>query len=190
MTGQRGIRPMQPALPADQYLKSHRLGVVPPHFSRHAAEVFETSNHAFQNGFRTLCRQRYDKRVVRIRPHQNQNRHATAAIGEIDVDLAEIRLHALPRIVGQRYERLTLSLTTLGHVTPHRVVFAPIPFGFQPLEDPHRRVALFRRRLLVCRENLVDQINELAQLRAMLILPLRIRHRLSIALENCSNLPA
>jgi hypothetical protein len=78
----------------------------------------------------------------------------------------------------------------LGHVTSHRVVAALILLGLQPLEDPHRRVTLLPRRLLVGRENLVDETNELAQLRVMLILPLGIRRRLTIPPENCPNLSA
>jgi len=78
----------------------------------------------------------------------------------------------------------------LGNVTSHRVVAPLILLGLQPLEDPHRRVTLFRRRLLVCRENLIDETNELAQLQVMRILPLGIRRRLAIPLENCPNLSA
>ena len=106
------------------------------------------------------------------------------------MDLAKIRLQALARIVDQRYERLKLPLATLRHVTSHGVVAALIILDFQPLEDPHRRVTLFRRRLLVRREYLVDEANELTQLRITLILPLRIRRRFTVTLENCPNLSA
>jgi len=106
------------------------------------------------------------------------------------MDLAKIRLQTLARIVDQRNERLTLPLAVPGHVTSHRVVAALIPFAFQPLEYPHRRVTLLRRLLLVCRENLVDQTNELTQLGAVLFLPRRIRRRLTIPPESCPNLSA
>lgn len=106
-----------------------------------------------------------------MRPHQNQDRNGPTALGEIDVDLAEIRFHPLARIVRQRNERLSLALTPLGHVTSHRVVAALIPLGFQPLEDPHRRVALLRRRLFIIGENLFDNAQILSQPAVMLPLP-------------------
>jgi hypothetical protein len=189
MTGQRGITRMEPPLPAAQQGQGHRLRVVPPHFSRHAAEVLEAPNHAFQNRFRTLRRQGHGKGSVRIRPHQNQHRYGPTALGEIDVDLPKIRFHSLPRIVDQRNERLPFPPAKLRHVTSHRVVAAPIPLGFQPLEDPHRRVTLLRRRLLIRRENLLDHAEKLSQPAVMLPLPLGIPLRLSVTPENLADLP-
>ncbi|MDK1039652.1 MAG: hypothetical protein QGD91_12205 [Actinomycetota bacterium] len=189
-TRQGRVTLVQPAFTADQQFRGNRFGIVPPDFSRHATKILEATNHPFEDRFSTLGRQGHRKRVVRVRPDKNQDRNGTATLGKIDVDLAEIRFHPLARIMAERNERLTLALTTLGHVTSHRVVAALIFLGFQPLEDPHRRVALFRRRLLVGRENLVDEANELAQLGKMLILPPRIRRRLTIPLENGSNLSA
>jgi hypothetical protein len=189
MTGQRGITRMEPPLAAAQQGQGHCLRVVPPHFSRHAAEVLEAPNHPLQNRFRTLRRQGHGKGSVRIRPHQNQHRYGTTALGEIDVDLPKIRFHTLPRIVDQRNERLPLSPTNLRHVTPYRIVAALIPLPLQPLEDPHRRVTLLRRRLLIRGENLLDHTEKSSQPAVMLTLP-RITLRLSVTPENLANLPS
>jgi hypothetical protein len=188
MTGQRGITRMEPPLAAGQQGQGHRLRVVPPHFSRHAAEVLEAPNHAFQNRFRTLRRQGYGKGSVRIRPHQNQHRYSPTALGEIDVDLPKIRFHTLARIVDQRNERLPFPPAKLRHVTSYRVIAAPIPLGFQPLEDPHRRVTLLRRRLLIRGKNLLDHTEKLSQPAVMLTLP-RITLRLAVTPKNLADLP-
>jgi hypothetical protein len=186
---QRRITRMQPTLATGQQFRGHRLGIVPPDFSRHTTEILEAADHPFENRFRSLRRQRYGKRAVRVRPDQNQHPHGQPALGKIHVDLSEIGLQTLSRIVRQRDERLSLLPTTLRHVTPHCIVAAFVPLARQSLEDPHCRVALFPRRLVVCRENLVDEAKELPQLPVMLTLPLRIRRRLTIPLENCPNLP-
>ena len=189
MTGQRGITRMKPPLAAAQQGQGHRLRVVPPHFSRHAAEVLEAPYHTFQNRFRTLRRQGYGKGSIRIRPHQNQHRYGPTALGEIDVDLPKIRFHTLARIVDQRNERLPLPPAKLRHVASHRVVAAPIPLPLQPLEDPHRRVTLLRRRLLIRGENLLDHTEEFSQPPIMLTFP-RIPLRLSVTPENLADLPS
>ena len=190
VTRQRSITRMQPALATDQQFRDNRLRVVPPDFSRHATKILQAANNPLEDRFGSLGRQGQRKRVVRVRPHQDQHPNGPPALGKIDIDLAKIRFHALARIVEQRNERLTFPLPTLRHVTPHCVVAAPIPLGLQTLEDPHRRVTLLRRRLLVCRKNLVDETNELAQLRVMLVPPLPIRPRLTAPLENRPNLLA
>jgi len=188
MTGQRGITRMQPTLSARQQGQSHRLRVVPPDFSRHAPEVLEASNHALQNGFRTLRRQSHGKRGVRVRPHQDQHRNGPTALGEIHVDLPKIRFHPLARIVHERNERLSLPPATLGHVASHRVVAALISLGFQPLEDPHRRVTLLPRRRLVLGEDRFDNAQILPQPAVMLALP-GIPLRLPVTPDNLANFP-
>ena len=187
MTGQRRITRMQPTLSARQQGQSHRLRVVPPDFPRYAAEVLEASNHPLQNGFRTLRRQGHGKRGGRVRPHQDQHPNGSTALGEIDVDLAEVRFHPLARIVRQRNERLTLPPATLGHVPSHRIVAALIPLGFQPLEDPHRRVTLLPRRRFILREDRSDNAQIRPQPAVMLPLP-GIPLRLPVAPDNLTDL--
>jgi len=188
VAGQRGVVRLQTTLSARQYIQSHRLRVVPPDLSRHVPEVVEAPRHAFENGFRALRWQRHRERIVRIRPDQDQHRNGPTAIRKVDVNLAEIGLDALARIVAERNERLAFSLATLGHVAPHGVVAALILLVLESLENPHRRVALLRRLVLIGRENLVDRDQIISQL--LVMLPLTgVPLRLAVAVENLANLP-
>jgi len=186
---QRRVTRMQPTLPTRQQFRGYRLRIVPPHFSRHTTEILETADHPFENRFGSLGRQRYRKRTVRVRPDQNQDPNGQPALGKVHVDLSKIGLQTLPWIVRQRDERLSLLPTTFRHVASNRIVAPFVPLALQSLEDPHRRVALLWRRRVIGRENLVDKAKERPQLRVVLSLPLQIRRRLTIPLENGPNLP-
>jgi len=189
MAGQRRIARMDLAVATDQQLQRHGFRVVPPDLAWDAAEILEPLNHPFQNGFHTLGRQRDRKRTVRVRPHQNQNRNRTTPLGEIDVDLPEVGLQPLARIMRQRNERFPLTLPALPDIAPHGVVAALIPLASQTPEDLHHRMTLLRRRLLVRGEDLVDPLQIPGQRAVMLPLPWGIPLRLAVAAQNLTDLP-
>jgi len=150
--------------------------------------VIEASRHAFEDGLRTLRGQRHGERIVRVRPDQDQDRNGSTSFGEIDVNLAEIRLDALARIMRQRNERLAMTFAMLGHIASHGVVAALVLLVLEPLEDPHRRVTLLGRLVFIGRQDLVDRGQMIAQLAVMLPLT-GIRLRLPVAVEHLANLP-
>ena len=73
------------------------LGVVPPNLLGHGPEELEGRDHPFEDRLGALEGQRQDEGSVRVGPGRDQERHEPAAVGEIDVDVAEIGLEALAR---------------------------------------------------------------------------------------------
>jgi hypothetical protein len=106
VTAQRQVAFIEAPLATCEQLRCHRLGIVPPHFPRHTAEELEALHQAVPNGLSPLRRQGHCERTVRVRPSEQQHRHLASALGEVRVDVAEVRFETLARIVVQRDERL------------------------------------------------------------------------------------
>ncbi len=181
--------PVHLALAAAQQSNRHGLRVVPPDFSWHAVKEFEGLHHAFQNRFGPFRRQSDRKRRVRVRPDQNQHRNLSPPVGEVDVNLAEVRFQPLAGIVIQRDKRLAFIDPMLLDEPANRVVSAFVGvFVPQPLEDSHRGMPLLRRGRLVLGQNPPNQIMKRPQLRYRLTLPLPIRPWLARTTQNFANL--
>lgn len=180
VAGQRCVTWIQLPLAAHQQRLSDRLRVVPPDFPGHTPEELERLRHAFQNRLRPLRRQSNRKRSVRVRPHQDQHADLPPTVREVDRDLAEVCFDPLARSMVQRDERLLLRPAMPLHKPPHRVVPAGVALVTQPLEDPHRRVTLLRRLVLIVPENRQNPLVKRTQLRSRLRLPPRIRPRLGL----------
>lgn len=148
---------MQLPLPAAEDRRRHSLGIVPPNFTRHAAEEFEPLHHAFQDRFGSLARQSDGERAIRVRPNQHEHWYLLTPIGKIDVDVAEVRFQPLARITHQRDKRLDVLPLGLADITAHGIVTAAITMLVpQPLEDAPIGVSLLGRRLLIVGKNLLD----------------------------------
>jgi hypothetical protein len=89
-----------------------------------------------------------------------------STLGEVDPDVAEVRLQPLARIVVQRDEGLLPASPPLADVPSYLIVAALVAFLDQPSEDLRGLVPLLPRSLLVRRQDLVDQRLESAQLRS------------------------
>jgi len=109
-------------------------------------EKLKRLNHAFQNRFGAFRRQRDRKRCVGIRPDQNQHRNLSPSVGEIDINLAEVRFQPLAGIVIQRDECFAFIDAVVPNESTNRVVATGIAVLVpQPFKNPHRRMPLFGR---------------------------------------------
>jgi hypothetical protein len=157
VAGQGLITLVQLPLSADQDVPHHRFGIVPPHFTRHAAKEGEALDHAVQDRLGTLAGQGDGKRAVRVSPGEQQDRNLATAIGERHVDMPEVRLQALARVVVQGNEGLTLLALLAGDVPPHAVVAAAVVvLGSQTAKDPGSGVPLLGRSLFIGAQDSVD----------------------------------
>ena len=102
VTGQGLVALVEPAVAAGPQLRRHGLGVVPPEFVRHAAEKGEGFDQAVEDGLGALGRQSDGEGTIGISPGDEQDRDEPATLGEIDVNVAEIRFEALTGIVIER----------------------------------------------------------------------------------------
>ena len=132
-------------------------GVVPPDLLGHGAEELEGRDHAFEDGLGALEGQGQDEGGVGVGPGRDQERHEPAAVGEVDVDVAEIGLEALAREMAQGDERLLMPPSVLADVA----LDLGIPAGVAVLvaeapEDLGGGVPLLGRCGLVVDEDLVD----------------------------------
>jgi len=131
----------------------------------------ERLHHAFQNRFGSFGRQSDRKGCVGIRPHQNQHRDLSPPVGEIDINLAEVRFQPLTGFVIEWDERFALIDSMLPNESANRVVTAGIAVLIpQPFKDPHRRMPLFWRLRLVVGENLSYPLMKRSQLGSRLSL--------------------
>jgi hypothetical protein len=148
---------MQLPLPAAVNCRRHGLGIVPPNFARHTAKEREALHHAFQDCFGPLTRQGDGERIIRIRPCQHEHRQLLAALGKVNIDVAEVRLQPLAWIVRQRDKRFGVLPLRFANVTAHGIIAALITVLItQPFEEAAARVPLLGRRLFIVGENLLE----------------------------------
>ncbi len=123
----QGLPPLvQLPLPTGEDRRGDRLGIIPPQFPGCAAEERQGLDRAVQDRLGLFARQRDHERGVRIGPGHQQDRNLAPAFWEVDPDMAEVALGALPRLVGERQERLAAPAATGGHVPPHLVIAAGV----------------------------------------------------------------
>ena len=137
-------------LPANEQVRHDGLGVVPPQLARHATEERERFDQAVQDGLGAFGRQCDGEGTVGIGPGRQQHGHLPATIRKIYVDVAEVTLQALTRIVIERDERLTLGAPFAKEVLPDALIAAGVSvLVAQAPEYLGNRVPLFARRFLV-----------------------------------------
>lgn len=189
MARQGRVAPIHFSVTTTQQSSRDSRRVVPPDFSRHPSEELEGLHHAFEDRFGSFRRQSDRERCVGMRPHQNQYRNLSSPLGEVDVNLAEIRFQPLAGIVIQRDERFAFVVAMLLDESADRVVTARIAVLVpQPFEDPHRRMPLLRRLRLVVGEDLQNPLMTRTQAGRDLLPPPRILPRFSGAPQNLAHL--
>jgi hypothetical protein len=154
---QRLVTLVQAAFATDEQLRRQRLGIVPPQLVGHAAEKGEGFNQAVQDGLGLLAGQGQGEGAVRVGPGRHQDRNQLPAVGEIDVDVAEVALQPLASIVVQRDKGLALPHALGQQVAPHPLVRAAVGmFVTEAAKDFGGGVALLARRLFIVFEDGVD----------------------------------
>src|SRR5438270_10390748 len=94
-------------------------------------------------------------------PDDDQERDRAPTVGEVDVDVSEVRLEAAPRGMGQRDEGGARSLPMRGNIAPHRGVGAEKALlVLEPPVDLRGGVPLLGRGVAVVAEDLVDDRRE------------------------------
>ena len=83
---------------------------------RHAAKESERLSHAVQDRLGAFGRQGDGERTIRPRPGRYQHRHLPTAFGKINVDVAEVALQTLTRIVVQGNEHFAALLGATAHI--------------------------------------------------------------------------
>jgi len=158
VTGQSLVAFVEPACPTGQEVRRDGAGVVPPHFTRHTPKEDERFDQAVQDGLSALGRHGQGKGAVGVGPGGQQDGHLPAAIGEIDVDVAEVTLQALPRIVVEGDEGCLRGPCLGQHVLPDALVATGVGvFVAQAAEDLGNGVPLLAGRLRVGVQDGVDE---------------------------------
>jgi hypothetical protein len=124
MAGQGDVALVELPAAALEKMRRHGLGIVPPHFARHAAKESKRLGHAVQNRLGSLGRQGDREGTVGVRPGHDQHRHLLPPLGQVDVDVAEVGFQALTRILIEWNERLTQMPPTLAHIEPNALIAA------------------------------------------------------------------
>ncbi len=148
---------VEPAVPADEQLCRHRLGVVPPQLARHAAEGRERLDQPEEDRLGALARQGQRERAIGIRPGHQEHGNQAPAVGEVDVDVTEVGLQAPAGLVVQRDEGLAALLVPAQHVQADALVTARVVvLVAQAAEQLGRGMALLPGRLQVALQDVVD----------------------------------
>jgi hypothetical protein len=187
MTDQCLVAIVEPALPAHEQLRCHRLRVVPPQLARHATKEGEGLDQSVQDRLGAFTRQSQGERTIGVGPGHHQHRHLLAAIGEVDIDVAEVCFETLSRSVVQRNERLAPAVILTEHIVPHPLV-APgkAVLITQTAKQLGHRVPLLAWRLGVTPKNLVNDRFERVDHRRRLPTPVWLRLGMT---EDLPNLP-
>ena len=110
-------------------------------------------------------------------------------VGEIDINLAEVRFQPLAGIVIQRDECFAFIDAVNPNESTNRVVAAKIAMLVpQPFKNPHRRMPLFGRLRFILVEDLKNSLMKRPQPGGRLSLTLRIGLRLPLAPQDFTDL--
>jgi len=158
MTRQRLIALVRASLPTLEDQRRHGGWVVPPQLTRHRSEEGERLDEAEEDRLGALRRQREGERTVGVAPRHQEHRHLPAPLGEVHVDVAEVALGTLARIVVQRNERLHAARRLPANVEAHAFRAALVTvFITKSPKDLGGGVPLLARRLLVRLQNGINR---------------------------------
>jgi hypothetical protein len=165
VTGQRRVAGMTSALAAQEDQRRDGPRVIPPNFLGDGAEELEGGDHPLEDRFGALERRRQHEGGVGVGPGRHQERHESASVGEVDVDVPEVGLEAPARPVPQRKERLLISTLFPEEMALDLGIAALVAaFVAEATIDLGGGVALLRRGSAVVDEDLVDEGLEGAEL--------------------------
>jgi len=157
MTGERGVAGMEFTLPSPQDRGGDGPGIIPPDFTRHAAEELEGRNHAREDRLGAFGGQSDDEGAVRVGPGGDEERDWGSSLGEVDVDVTEVGFEASAGRMSQGDEGFATPSSVLEQVALDLGVTAAIALLVaEPPEHLHGSVALLGRGVLVSGEDLVD----------------------------------
>ena len=157
VTDQGLITVVELTLSADEQMRHHGLGIVPPQLTRHTAEEGERLDQAMQDGLGAFGRYSDSERAIGIAPGGEQHGNEPATIGEIDVDVTEVGFEPLSRIVVERDERHALRPSLGQQILPDALVAAGVVvLVAQAPENLGDRVPLLAGRVLVGPNDGVD----------------------------------
>jgi len=175
-------------LTAREQAGRHGLGIVPPHFARHATEEREGLDQAVQDRLGALAGQGEHKRTIGVRPGDHQHRHQAAALGKAHMDVPEVGLQALARIVVERDEGLALAALLVAEVQAHALIAAGVVvLGLQAAKDLGGGVSLLGRGIGVGLHQGVDHRLERVEHRGQIAALIRLGFGLG---KDRANLPA
>src|SRR5262249_33026646 len=148
---------MKLAFAGEEDERSNGFGVVPPNLLRHGSEEVEGRDHPLQDRLGSLEGKREHERSVRVGPGGHQERHESAAVGKVDVDVSEIRFEALARKMAQRDEGFFMPWAAFAHITLDLgIAAAVLVFIAEPPADLSRSMPLLSRGGLVVGQDLVN----------------------------------
>ena len=90
------------------------------------AEELEGGDHAFEDGLGAFEGQRENEGIVRVGPGGDEEGDGPAALGEVDVDVAEIGFEPMARKMGQRNEGFLVPAAMLQEIALHLAVAAAV----------------------------------------------------------------
>ena len=109
VTGQRGVPRMELAFAPLKDQRGDGPGIIPPDLLGHGAEELEGGDHAFEDGLGALEGQGEDEGGVGVGPGGDEEGDEPAAVGEVDVDVAEVGLEALAGEMAEGDEGLPMA---------------------------------------------------------------------------------
>ena len=172
---------MQRSLPALVQVNRHGLGVIPPQLDRHALEEREGFDQSVQNRLGAFGRQRQGERRVRVTPGDDQDRNLTPALGEVDVDVAEVGLGTHARPMLQRDEGLAAVESSLPEVAADLIVLAGVPLlGDQTPVNLRGGVPLLARGGLIGGKDLIHKWSKRPEHRSRPRLDKRVGRRFGV----------
>ena len=144
---------------------SRRCGGCPTRLPWAGPEELEGGDHPLEDRLGALERQRDGERCVGVGPGRDQKRDEPAAVGEIDMDVAEVGLEALTREMSQRDKGLLVPRPVLSHVALHLGISTRVAvLVAKTTEELRGRVPLLGRCVVIGAEDLVDEGLEGSQL--------------------------
>jgi hypothetical protein len=187
VAGQRLVAVVELPIAADENVRRHGPGIVPPQFVRHATKESEGFNQAVQDRFGAFGGQCQGEGAIGVAPGDEQNRHELAALGEIHIDVAEVRFETLARIMVERDERLAGARTLAPNVESYALRAAAIAVLIaEAAKDPGGRVPLLARCVGIGAKDVADDGLERIEDRGR-GLGTGVRSRLGVA-EDLANL--
>jgi len=158
VTGQGLVAFVEPTVAAGQQVRRHGLGVVPPEFVRHTTEEGEGFDQAVEDGLGALGRQSQGEGTIGIPPGHEQDRDELAALGEIDMDVAEVRFEALAGIVVEGDEGLSRARLQGANVEANAFGTARVVvLVAETAEDLGGGMALLPRCGLIGAKDVIDE---------------------------------
>ena len=157
VTGHRRVSRLKLAFAPQQNRRGYGPRIVPPNLLGHGAKELESCDHSFKDRLGAFEGKGEHKRSVGVSPGRDQERYEPAAVGEIDVDVAEIGFEALTGEMSQRDNRFLMLASMLLNVALDLSIAATvIVLVAETAKELSGGVPLFGRGGLVVDQDLID----------------------------------